>query len=203
MTKHVFIFFGMIGTGKSYLANAWADRHGCLYLNSDRVRKELAGIGAESRQVVAINEGIYTSDFTRKTYDELIIRTEQALADDRIPCIVLDASYRTMRERERLCECLEKKCRMLFFHCVCPEEIVKKRLDLRAMDPRAVSDGRWEIFLQQKESFALPLERSSDQLVTLDTNSPLADLIRMVEQKLGEVEVTLAPPLSLEEGRNC
>jgi predicted kinase len=191
MTKNVFIFFGMVATGKSYLASAWGRRYGCLYLNSDIVRKKLAGIAPENEQKLAINEGIYSPDFTRRTYDELIACTERALGDERTPCIVLDASYHLRSERERLCGRLEKRCRLLFFHCVCPEEIVKKRLALRAADPGAVSDGRWEVFKQQKKSFVLPTEQPSDRLMTVATDQPLAELIVMVERNLVEMGVSL------------
>jgi len=77
----VLVFFGMIATGKSYLAAAWAKRHGCSYYNSDRVRKELAGLVPESRQGVAVDQGIYSRDFSRKTYDRLLLLAEKDLEE--------------------------------------------------------------------------------------------------------------------------
>jgi hypothetical protein len=203
MNKPVLVFFGMIATGKSFLARAWADRHGCLYLNSDIVRKELAGIGMQDRQESAFNEGIYRADFTRRTYDELITRTERALAAEKPGCIVLDASYQSRRERDRLRDRLEKKSRMLFIHCICPDETVKERLARRAADPQAVSDGRWEIFLQQKKNFTLPLELSPQLLVTLDTDGPLTALLLAVEGKVKEKGLEFRQPQSTGEGGCC
>lgn len=196
MKKNVYIFFGMVATGKSYLASAWASRHGCLYLNSDIIRKQLAGNDLQTRQKVAINEGIYTPEFTRRTYDELIVCAERALDDEQTPCIVLDASYQSRSERERLCGRLEKRCRLLFFHCVCPEETVKNRLALRAADPLAVSDGRWEVFQQQKKSFVPPTEQPSDHLMTVATDRPLAELIIIIERNLAKMGVSLRLCLS-------
>lgn len=203
MTKPVLVFFGMIATGKSLLARAWADRHGCLYLNSDIVRKELAGIDMDDRQSSAFNEGIYRPDFTRLTYDEMITCTERALAAENPACIVLDASYQSRRERDRLRDSLEKRCRMLFIHCTCPDETVKKRLAQRAADPRAVSDGRWEIFLQQKENFALPLELGQQQLVSLDTDRPPAALLLLLEGKVKEMGMEFRQPPSGGEKGCC
>jgi hypothetical protein len=203
MTKPVLVFFGLIATGKSLLARAWADGHGCLYLNSDIVRKELAGIDMEDRQASAFNAGIYRPDFTRLTYDEMITCTERALAAEKPACIVLDASYQSRREGDRLRDRLEKRCRMLFIHCTCPDETVKKRLMLRAADPRAVSDGRWDIFLQQKENFVLPLELGQQQLVSLDTDRPPAELLLLLEGKVKEMGMEFRQPLSAGEEGCC
>lgn len=203
MSKPVLVFFGMIATGKSFLARTWADRHGCLYLNSDIVRKELAGIGIMDRQESAFGEGIYSPDFTRRTYAELITRTERALAAEKPGCIVLDASYQSRRERDRLRDRLEKKCRMLFIYCTCPDETVKERLIRRAADTQAVSDGRWEIFLQQKENFTLPFELDPQLLATLATDQPLTALLLAVEEMVKEKGLEFRQPLSTGEGGCC
>ena len=124
----VYVFFGMIATGKSSLARVWADRHGCLYLNSDVVRKELAGVKKESRVQAALNYGIYSPGFTRLTYDELLHRSEMALADDAGCCIVLDASFQLVDERIRLRRFYGGRCRLLFIYCTCSDETVRKLL---------------------------------------------------------------------------
>ena len=51
----------MIATGKSTLAAKWAARQGAPYFNSDRVRKELAGLpakeGIDSQSLVPLLKG--------------------------------------------------------------------------------------------------------------------------------------------------
>ena len=37
-----------------------------------------------------------------------------------------------------------------------------RRLQLRAQDPQAVSDGRWEIYVHQLNSFSQPLAGETD-----------------------------------------
>jgi len=185
-TKTVYVFFGMVATGKSYLARAWAERQGGLYLNSDIVRKELAGLGRQDRSRVPWNEGIYTPGFTRRTYDELLCRTQECLAGDSHACVVLDASYQSQGERSRLRLGLAAHCRLLFVLCTCPAATVKKRLIARAADPYAVSDGRWEIYLHQREHFMPPDELESGQVVSIDTDRPLAVLLAELEQAVQE-----------------
>jgi hypothetical protein len=184
--KTAYVFFGMVATGKSFLARAWAERQKGLYLNSDIVRKELAGRGQRDRSWVSWNEGMYDPDSTRRTYDELLRRAQSYLAGDSHFCVVLDASYQSREERNRLRQGLAARCRLFFIHCTCPESTVKKRLAERAVDPHAVSDGRWEIYLHQKVHFMPHDELEPDQVVSIDTDRPLAVVLAGLEQVVQE-----------------
>ncbi|NUW39472.1 bifunctional aminoglycoside phosphotransferase/ATP-binding protein [Nonomuraea rhodomycinica] len=82
---------GLPGTGKSTLAAAVADRSGFTVLNSDRVRKELAGIAPEQPAPAPFGEGIYGEDWTERTYRELLARAEALLRHGE--SVVLDASW--------------------------------------------------------------------------------------------------------------
>jgi hypothetical protein len=184
----VLVFFGMIATGKSYLAAAWASRHGCAYYNSDRVRKELAGLVPESRQAAAVDQGIYSQEFSRRTYDQLLILAQQDLAANHGGCVVLDGSYQARSERQRVRESLAGKARVFFVHCICPEEVMRERMEQRQHDPQAVSDGRWEVYLQQKARFEMPSELKVEQLLTIDTNQTLDTLLILLDEWMVRVE---------------
>ncbi|MEU7004749.1 AAA family ATPase [Nonomuraea sp. NPDC046570] len=82
---------GSPGTGKSTLAAALADRLGYTLLNSDRVRKELAGIPPEQPAPAPFGEGIYSHEHTERTYDELLSRAGQLLRYGEP--VILDASW--------------------------------------------------------------------------------------------------------------
>ncbi len=181
MKGRVFVFFGMIASGKSTLATAWAKQLGCPCHNSDRVRKELAGVAAESRQAAPMGEGIYAQDFSRRTYDRLSELAMEALHFGQISgggCVVLDASYHSRVERDRLRERIAPVAEVLFVHCLCPEEEMRERMERRQQDAQAVSDGRWEIYLQQKAIFEAPVELGSGQLIAINTQKPLAELLQ-------------------------
>ncbi len=184
----VLVFFGMIATGKSYLAAAWARHHGCAYYNSDRVRKELAGLVPESRQTAAVDQGIYSREFSRRTYGQLLILAERDLDANPGACVVLDGSYQARGERQRVQESLAGKARVLFVHCICPEEVMRERMEQRQQDPQAVSDGRWEVYLQQKARFELPSELRADQLLTIDTNQALDALLILLDKWVMRVD---------------
>lgn len=178
------VFFGMIATGKSYLASAWAQQFDCPYYNSDRVRKELAGITPETGQREEVDTGIYTPEFSRRTYDALLDRAEEHFRADKQRCVVLDGSYQSLAERDLVRERFAGLVRILFVHCSCSERVVKERLMVRAADPDAVSDGNWEIYLTQKRRFQALTAR--EQAIVLDTDAPLDVLIAEVNKSVSE-----------------
>lgn len=172
----VWVFFGLIASGKSYLAEAWAARHGMVHLNSDRIRKELAGAVSAGGRGEAPDQGIYTPEFSRRTYDELLQRAAAALTAGRP--VILDASYQSWGERDRVRNwAAGLKVPVYFVQCICSEEEVKRRLALRAADPTAVSDGRWEILKVQKDRFEPPAELTGAQLLILTTDRPVGVLM--------------------------
>lgn len=188
----LYVFFGLIATGKSTLAAAWAEQRGLAYANSDVIRKELAGLrpkGEPCDQLLtgtrpeAPDQGIYTPEFSRKTYDELLRRAEAELGQGRD--MVLDASYLDRAERERVVAlAAQTGANLRFILCDCSDQVKQERLALRARDPQAVSDGRWEIYLRQREKFQPPSELPPDHLITIDTNQPLPTLLATLAQQL-------------------
>lgn len=176
------VFFGKIATGKSYLASAWAKQYGLPYYNSDRVRKELAGLSAETGQEEEVDKGIYTPEFSRRTYDALIERAQSHFVRDNRACVVLDGSYQSLRERELLREHFAGMARLVFVHCFCAEELVKERLALRARDVDAVSDGNWQIYLTQKKRFQGATE--GEDVIEVDTDASLDDLVEQVNKEI-------------------
>lgn len=175
--RQLFIFFGLIATGKSVLAEAWARQRGTAYYNSDRVRKELAGLAPTADRKTGWSQGIYSKEFSRLTYDTLLERASHDLRQGRP--VTLDASYQSRAERDRVRDFARQPggVRLLFVHCTCPEPEVRRRLEERARDPLAVSDGRWEIYCQQRQSFEAPDELSEDELLTLETTAPVDRLV--------------------------
>ena len=176
------VFFGMIATGKSYLASAWASHYDLPYYNSDRVRKELAGISPETAQQEGVDKGIYTPEFSRRTYDALIEHAMHHFQENKKACVVLDGSYQSLHERDLLRKQFSDQVRLVFVHCVCSEQVVQQRLKIRATDPDAVSDGNWEIYLAQKKRFQGVMK--TEQVIELDTDAAVEELIEKVSIKI-------------------
>lgn len=175
-TPQVYVFFGLIASGKSALAQAWAGRLRIPYYNSDILRKELAEVADLRAGRQEYGRGIYSDEFTRKTYQTLLSKATHELANGR--SVVLDASYRCRADRDEI-RTLKKKhgARVRFILCSCPEAEARARIKKRALDPTAVSDGNWDIYLRQKELFEPPAELQPAELVTLSTLAPVDELV--------------------------
>lgn len=181
----ILVFFGLIASGKSTLAEAFARRAGVLYLNTDRVRKELAGLAVTERRPDGQDQGIYSREYTVKTYQTMLDAAVRSGMQGK--GVVLDGSYSSRKDRDRVQESGKKiGTNVRFILCYCSEVETRRRLELRAQDPLAVSDGRWDIYLKQKVRFEQSEELDSTQLLVLDTEAELGQLVDVVTKWLGK-----------------
>lgn len=172
----LYVFFGLAGSGKSTLAEAWAKEREYPIYNSDRVRKELAGISSEDHRWEPYEQGLYRAEQTQRTYGTLARLAAQHLV--RGESVILDATYRAREERKRLRRLVvDAGAIARFILCTCPEDEIRRRLSRRAQDNRSVSDGRWEIYLRQKETFDSPEELTGEDLASIQTNRPLEETL--------------------------
>ena len=181
LTRRVIVFFGLTASGKSHLSGAWARRHNLKRFNTDVVRKGLAPLAETTG--LGIGQGIYGQDFTRKTYDRLLDLAEETLAGGAVQ-VVLDGSYLLAEERLRLIRRFARRADSYFILCWCSEEMTRQRLELRAREKDAVSDGTLEIYRHQQTIFVRPGESAEDRLLKLDTDAPLEDLMDRLDQFL-------------------
>jgi predicted kinase len=169
---HVAVIFGLSGTGKSTLAAKLGRELGWPVINSDRVRKELAGIAPTERPTEETARTLYSWEMTRKTYAAMMERAEELLADGQ--SVLLDATFLGREMRDMVGDMARRlDAEVHFILCECPEDIIRDRLNLRAADPETVSDADWRIYLRQKETFdPAGLETLSD-FIPVDTSGSL------------------------------
>ncbi|MET7543162.1 AAA family ATPase [Streptomyces sp. NPDC005507] len=123
---------GLPGSGKSTLSGALADRLGVTLLSSDRLRKELAGIPAEQQAAAAYEEGIYSAEWSGKTYAALLDRSATLLS--RGESVVLDATWHDAQQREAALRMAERThSNLVALHCHVPDEMAADRLTNRAL----------------------------------------------------------------------
>jgi len=135
---------GLPGTGKSTLAANLAERENFRVIRSDVVRKELAGIAADTAANAADLAGIYTAEWTDHTYAECLRRAEQLLfGGERL---IVDATFLKERHRRQFLDAaLRWGVRSLFLVCEAKPAAVKSRLDARRGD---ASDADWSVYLE-------------------------------------------------------
>ena len=172
---------GLTGSGKSTLARALSERTAIPAVNSDIVRKALAG--RSGRQTAPYSEGIYSATMTEKIYAKMARMADKLLTQGR--AVILDATFLRRAQREKIARIAEKhRIELLSIHCSAASEITKERLLQRASLATDVSDGRWEVYLKQKEIYQPIDEIAADNCLDLNTDTPAETLAGACEQFL-------------------
>ena len=161
---------GLMGSGKSTVAQALARRWDLASVSSDVLRKELAQRPRESQEHEAFGQGMYSAAFTAQTYHALL---DKALAlvvhGDR--SVVVDATFLRAAHRQRAAAIAREECIPLWFiECVLPEDETRRRLERRASEPGAVSEGRWELHRAQQAQWEPVTEIAPERTIQLDTS---------------------------------
>lgn len=133
---------GLTGVGKTVVAQELGRRAGLDPLETDRIRKKLAGLDPERPAPAPAGSGIYTQAMTFATYRtlarEAATRLERGEAALAVGTFVTRGQRETIREAAR-----EARVPLLFVHLNAPEEVVLARISGRAP---GVSDGDAAIY---------------------------------------------------------
>ncbi len=154
---------GLPGTGKSTVARHLARSHGFQVLSSDRVRKELAGLGPEDRAGAPPGEGLYTPERTASTYDALFGRAARAVL--RGGRVVIDATFSDEGHRSRLADlALELGVPSAVLVCTAADDVALARIAARQGDASDADAAvyrhlavRWRPFRSLPHQPALPV----------------------------------------------
>jgi len=182
---------GLTATGKSALVRRLAELAGIEVISSDVVRKRLAGLAPVERRFEPFRGGIYSPEFTERTYAALLEEGRERLR--RGQSVVLDASFLRRQHRRaagRLAT--EEGAQFACLECRASEDAVRRRLARRLRQGGDPSDARWEIYTAQKRRFQRPSEVAAQQLIVVDSEWPLDRVVRQVLRRLRSLS-----PLSL------
>jgi len=178
----LFITTGLVGTGKTTLAQALAGRLGLVVISSDITRKRLADIPVTEHRFEEFSWGIYSAEFSRMTYDRMFAEAGNILGEG--DSVVIDASFIKAEERLKAKELAgENNADFMIIECTLEEESIRKRLAQRLAQGSA-SDGRWEIYKPQKQQFEPVAEVEPQKHVIIDTSKPVEENIRQILDKI-------------------
>lgn len=144
---HLVIMCGLTGSGKSTVAEGLGRLLAGTVISSDVVRKQLAGMSADTHQYESYGEGIYSPEWTRHTYDEMLRQAKPVLTS--AGHAILDASFLKSRERTLAVQAARQAgARAVLVECDAPHAVLMRRLRDRTADA-TISDGRPEILEAQ------------------------------------------------------
>ncbi len=158
---------GLIGAGKTVLAEAASRALGLPVVSSDRTRKWLAGVAPTDRAPA----DVYEPAFSRRTFDELFRRAEVAVRSGR--GVILDATFRGRDLRSRARALARRYGRQfLLVEATCEPTVLVARLRHRAKGP-SVSDATEALLARMRADFEPVTELpAGEHLVVQTTASP-------------------------------
>ncbi|MCC6626062.1 MAG: AAA family ATPase [Chloroflexi bacterium] len=162
---------GLMGTGKTALADALARRLALVHLTADATRKRLVGLRPTDHAYTAFGQGLYSPEMSRRTYDALLADAYTWLS--RGCSVIIDASFKRASERARA-RALAASLDVPFaaIECVCPADVVRQRVTDRLTVPGTVSDARWDLYAAQRADFDPVVELRPDEHLLVDTTAP-------------------------------
>ncbi len=172
---------GLTGSGKTTLARELGDLLGMPVISSDAVRKAIAG--RFGREATPFNEGIYSVAMTERTYSRMAREAEKQVVKSN--GAILDATFIQKSNRDKIVRLADKlKVPLVLIRCAASDETTRERLIQRESRGEGLSDGRWEIYMQQKK-IQQPVDGSAAvSYLELNTEAPLTQLRQTCEQFL-------------------
>lgn len=180
------VVFGLMGTGKTTLARELTKRTGWRLFSSDETRKALVGISPTARKWVPFGKGLYSETISRKTYRKMRDEAEKKLKHGH--SVILDGSFKRQAERLLLMDLANQTgARVRFLECRAPLKTIQRRLDQRGTDAEAVSDGRWELFHQQRKDFDPVVDPIKSHCLQVRTAGPIEPEIEKIIRDLNTI----------------
>jgi aminoglycoside phosphotransferase family enzyme/predicted kinase len=143
---------GLPGSGKSTLARSLTEKANFQLLRTDVVRKQLAGLPPEATTRDAQDSGIYTPEWTERTYNECRRRAEQILRQG--GRVIVDANFPDEHRRSAFVQLGHQLAvPVLILWCRVSRDVAKQRiLDRRGDASDATTrtfdalEARWQPF---------------------------------------------------------
>jgi predicted kinase len=152
----IVVVCGLPGSGKSYFAEAFAQRISAVYLNSDRIRREIG------------RQGMYSvSDklITYRLMAERALESTNAYSD-----VVVDGTFYTKAMVDIFTKIANDSRQVFFINVVADEALIRSRLN----KPRQDSEADFDVYLKIKEQFQ---DLEVPHLTLRSTNDNLEEMI--------------------------
>jgi uncharacterized protein len=163
------VIFGMIGTGKSTLAELVPRELNCDVISSDKIRKEMLGIAPTERRYESFDKGIYSEETTDRVYNEIIKMGERAAESGNT--VILDASFSKRKYRKLVIKAAKSLgIRLFFIQTKASDKTVMERLLRREIIGKSISDARLELFESFKKGFEEPRELRRNGYLSVSTD---------------------------------
>ena len=162
-TPALVVVCGLSGSGKSTLAAALATRTGFAHVNSDRTRKQLAGVAPTTRPGAAL----YSPARSAQTYAAMYATAAAALASGR--GAILDGTFQRRVDRDAArAVAAQAGVPVLFVECRATDAEIRRRLAARTARDDDASDADWAVYLRQRARYEAFGRDETDRIIVRD-----------------------------------
>jgi aminoglycoside phosphotransferase family enzyme/predicted kinase len=150
----LYIMCGLTGSGKSYIAEKLSNKIDAEIISSDETRKELMGMKPLDKDLSDFNQGIYSKDITKQVYQKMIDNAYKLAKNGKN--VILDATYLLDEQRENVADSFKRlniKPTIIFVDV--DDKTALEHFKKRKKE-KSASDGRYEIYQQQKKILEKP-----------------------------------------------
>lgn len=170
------ITHGLSGSGKSTGAQACTEQLPAVRIRADVERRRLAGIGTSAASGSALNEGIYTKDFSMRAYERLSQLAGSVVKAGQVA--IVDATFLRREDRERFrLQAAALGVPFLILDFRLPEALLRQRIQRRQQQGGDPSEATLAV-LEQQLATADPLSvRELKSVVAVESGHlPLAEI---------------------------
>ncbi len=167
------IMHGPSGSGKSWLSERLVQPLSAIRIRSDVERKRLAGIDVADSASAEVAHGIYSPQFSRRTYSRLVVCAEACCRAG--VNVIVDAAFLDSSERERFRAVAERTAASyVIVSCQADRATLAARIRERDLGQRDASDASL-VVLDDQLSRMQPFDAGEQQyVVSFDAREGLA-----------------------------
>jgi aminoglycoside phosphotransferase family enzyme/dephospho-CoA kinase len=166
-TPQLMITYGMPASGKSSIARKLSESLGAIHVRSDVERKRMFGLSPEKSSAAELNQGIYSADATKQTYQRLHALAGQIL--DAGFSVIVDATFSDFEYRELFHALADNRSvSFVILSLVAPIETLRQRILQRKNDASdadlAVLNGKarsWKPLSDEEERYAITIDTAN------------------------------------------
>ena len=165
----IIITHGLSGSGKSTIARQLQQFILAIHLRSDVERKRLYNLKATDKSESAVDQGIYTKDASRKTYDQLFALADLIIRNNWN--VIVDATFLQQHDRNRFRElAIQRHATFIILDCVATQTSLEQRIISRATEPSTVSEATLDVLHHQLAADQPVADYEQKYCIKLDTD---------------------------------
>jgi uncharacterized protein len=171
----VFAIGGLIGSGKTTVAEQLSRSTGASLVSADATRKFLAGIPREAKG----DPSIYSGSFSERVRAELLRRGARVLESGR--SVILDTTFVSREYRRQARELAQRfAAAFLFVECRAPESVLRERLRGRT---GGVSDAREDLLDRFLRALEPATELPPEERLVVDTTRNVVEAVAEIRRR--------------------